>query len=390
MDRLPVDRNPPFMMSQVSRTPKRIAAHARIEPRFKVASDTDFHTHQALEAIRQSDRRVAEVCEMLRDASFDSLVEQAVELTRRHFSSDPASPATNISMWRMLLYAPLYVWNQCVNHCKYCGFNSTLDIDRESLDENRAIAESNVLTGWGIRHQLLVAGEFPQFEKEGRLERIAERLAQKGVIPSAEVAPRSVDGYRRLVDAGVNGITLFQETYDKSRYNDYHPRGPKSVYDWRLEGLDRAATAGIHRLGLGALLGLADPEEELASLVAHGLYLQQQYPDCRLGFNLPRLHTAPGAFQPPFLVDDDMFLRLYCILRLTFPTSEMVLSTRERPAFRNRLAKICITQMSAASSTAPGGYAERSGEEQFAVSDSRSVAEVVAWLESEGFCPSDI
>ena len=173
---------------------------------------------------------------------------------------------------------------------------------------------------------------------------------------------------------------------------------PKSVYDWRLEGHDRAATAGIKRLGLGALLGLADPEEELAAMISHGLHLQQRYPDCQLGFNLPRLHATPrlpgssAAFEPPFPVDDEAFLRFYCVLRITFPTAEMVLSTRERPTLRNRLAKICITQMSAASSTAPGGYVERSddepsGDEQFTISDSRSVAEVIAWLKAEGFSP---
>ena len=377
-------------MSQVSQSRKNAPAHTSTTCRPPVAFDTNFNTYESIQAINQSDPRVAEARDMLQNASTDSLVEQAVAITRKHFAFDDASDQTDHAVqrrWQVLLYAPLYVWNQCVNHCKYCGFNTTLDIDRESLDEDRAIAESNVLTGWGIRHQLLVAGEFPRFEKERRIEKIAKRLTEKDVIPSAEVAPRSVDGYRLLVDAGVSGITLFQETYNKFRYNDYHPRGPKSVFDWRLEGLDRAATAGICRLGLGALLGLAEPEEELAAMISHGLHLQQRYPECKLGFNLPRLHAAPGAFEPPFPVDEETFIRFYCILRATFPTAEMVLSTREKPALRNRLAKICITQMSAASSTAPGGYVERSGDEQFSISDPRSVAEVVSWLKSEGFSP---
>jgi 2-iminoacetate synthase len=387
-------------MSRTSQRPKPIPLHAKARGPQLPAAEPEFGTYAALQAIDRTDPRVADARQMLREADTDSLVEQAVAMTQMHFAwdsveaadqifdrDDALSAAVSQKRWRVLLYAPLYVWNQCVNHCKYCGFNSTLDIQRESLDEDRAIEESDMLSRWGIRHQLLVAGEFPRFEKEGRLERIAQRMLDKGVIPSAEVAPRTVDGYRRLVDAGVGGLTLFQETYDRTRYNDYHPRGPKSVYDWRIEGLDRAATAGMRRLGLGALLGLADPAEELAAMVTHGLYLQDRYPDSRLGFNLPRLHATPGEFQPPFAIDDEQFLRFYCILRLTFPKSEMVLSTRERPEFRNRLAKICITQMSAASSTAPGGYVERSGEEQFSISDPRSVAEVVTWLHTEGFLP---
>lgn len=385
------------MMPQVSQSSQARLLRTKVPPRLSVTPDATFGTYQALQTLGRTDRRVAEAREMLRDAETDWLVQQAIELTREHFSWDSVSGdacrrvAGEEKRWRMLLYAPLYVWNQCINHCKYCGFNSKLDIDRESLNEDQAIEESDVLTSWGIRHQLLVAGEFPRFERTGLLERIAERLALKGVIPSAEVAPRSVDGYGRLVDAGVIGLTLFQETYDAVRYKDYHPCGPKSFFHWRLEGLDRAATAGVCRLGLGALLGLAEPEEELAAMISHGLYLQEHYPDCRLGFNLPRLHAAPSAFEPPFPVDDETFVRFYCVLRKTFPTAEMVLSTRERAELRGRLAKTCITQMSAASSTAPGGYVQRSGEEQgeeqFAISDPRSVAEVVGWLEAEGFLP---
>ena len=213
------------MMSQISQSLKSKAKAQNVllhtkDQGLPDTSEVTFKTYDALLSIGGADPRVAEARAMLQDAETDWLVERAIEQTQKHFAWDPTEVTGSNTLagdttysctpdqkrWRILLYAPLYVWNQCINHCKYCGFNSTLDIEREVLDEDRAVEESDMLTRWGIRHQLLVAGEFPRFEKEGRLERIAERLMCKGVIPSAEVAPRSVEGYQRLVDAGVGGL----------------------------------------------------------------------------------------------------------------------------------------------------------------------------------------
>jgi 2-iminoacetate synthase len=155
-----------------------------------------------------------------------------------------------------------------------------------------------------------------------------------------------------------------------------------------LEGLERAAEAGFGGLGLGFLLGLADPREDLLALMRHAAYLQGRFPDRPLAFGLPRIHDAPPGFQPPYSVDDETFVRLYCALRIGFPRAELVLSTREVPDLRNRLAVTCITQISAGSSTAPGGYEHRDAEPecpgQFPVHDQRSPAEVAQWLANHG------
>jgi 2-iminoacetate synthase len=183
-------------------------------------------------------------------------------------------------------------------------------------------------------------------------------------------------------------LTLYQETYDESLYATYHQRGPKANFHWRLEGHDRAAEAGMPRLGLGILLGLAEPSRDLLAMMRHGAYLLKRFPGRKLAFSLPRIHQAPAGFEIPFPISDDMLIRCYCALRIAFPSAELVLSTRESACLRNRLAKVCITQMSAGSSTTPGGYADDSAEkpgEQFPVSDDRTVQEIVHWAEDAGF-----
>jgi 2-iminoacetate synthase len=164
-------------------------------------------------------------------------------------------------------------------------------------------------------------------------------------------------------------------------------RGPKAAFHWRLESHERAAEAGIGRLGLGILLGLADPRADLAAMLRHGTYLHDRFPDCLLAFSLPRIHEAPTDFHIPHPVADDDLVRLYCALRIAFPAAELVLSTREPAELRDRLARICITQMSAGSSTVPGGYQSNDPTVggQFPVADHRAPADVAQWLEEHGF-----
>ena len=192
-----------------------------------------------------------------------------------------------------------------------------------------------------------------------------------------------------MVEAGATGVTLYQETYDEGLYPSYHPRGSKALYDWRLEAYDRAAEAGMPQLGLGVLLGLADPRQDLLAMIRHGRYLQSRFPNVALAFSLPRIHEAPDGFEPYAKIDDETFIRLYSVLRVAFPSAELVLSTREAPALRNHLAGVCITRMSAGSSTSPGGYEEELSDQptrqQFPITDDRSPGEVAQWLTTNGF-----
>lgn len=310
-----------------------------------------------------------------------TLEQNARRQTERHFPA--ASPAAR----RVLLYAPIYLSSHCINYCQYCSFRYPEPIKRKHLDVEEVRQQAELLRQRGFQQILLVAGDFPRLTSTDYFVEIIRPLVTAGFRISVEIAPQSTPSYAAMVDAGAEAVTLYQETYDPALYAAYHARGSKASYDWRLEGLDRAAEAGMRRLGLGVLVGLAEPREELERLIRHGRYLQSRFPDRQLAFSLPRIHEAPRDFSVPHPVDDELFVRMYCTLRLAFPTAELVLSTREPPALRNRLAGICITQMSAGSSTAPGGYdadGQTSCDGQFPIHDDRSPREIVDWLTSAG------
>ncbi len=316
------------------------------------------------------------------------LVERARALTIERFGEPATRDPRPASGRRMLLYAPLYLSSHCINYCTYCGFRYPRDILRRHLSFDEAKSEANVLLKRGFRHILLVGGEFPRLTTTEYYAQVIEWLLREGVAPAVEIAPQSTCHYARLAEAGACCVTLYQETYDETLYAEYHPKGSKASYDWRFEGLDRAADGAVGRLGLGILLGLADPVEDTRAMMRHAAYLQARHPDRTIAFSLPRIHEAPQGFRAPYRIDDDLFVRLYCVLRLGFPDAELVLSTRENAALRDRLADICITQMSAGSCTAPGGYEHRKGSgsgEQFPVSDHRSAGEMAAWLTSRGY-----
>lgn len=321
----------------------------------------------------------------------EEVTRQASRLTLERFGAPGSSGRPTSGRRRMLLYAPLYLSSHCTNHCTYCGFRDPHQIDRRHLTFEQALQEAEILRSRGFRHVLLVAGDFPRLTTPEYFAEIIRALKARGIEPAIEIAPQSTGAYAKLVAAGACGVTLYQETYHEDLYGLYHPRGTKSRFDWRLEGIERAAEAGMRRLGLGVLLGLADPREDLVAMMRHAVYLESRFPDRRLAFSLPRIYEAPQGFEPPYPVDDETFVRLYCALRIAFPEAELVLSTREPAALRNRLAQICITQMSAGSRTVPGGYQDTSGDppcgQQFPISDHRTPAQVAAWLEDVGLVP---
>jgi 2-iminoacetate synthase len=330
----------------------------------------------------------------------DDLRRLAGELTAKHFACgagvSPAMTAPTAAgtaapqcRRRMLLYAPLYLSSHCINHCIYCGFRYPHQIERRHLDFEEAMQQAEILLGRGFRHILVVGGDFPSLTTTEYYARILRGLTARGIRPAVEIAAQAIGSYAELAAAGACGVTLYQETYNERLYALYHPRGSKTSYDWRLEGPERAAEAGIGRLGLGFLVGLADPREDLVAMTRHAAYLHARFPECTLAFSLPRIREAPQGFVTPYPTGDETFIRMYCALRLAFPRAELVLSTRELPELRNRLAKICITQLSAGSSTSPGGYGDDAADhpagQQFPVCDRRSVDEMVQWLRGEGF-----
>ena len=288
----------------------------------------------------------------------------------------------------ILLYAPLYISNECVNVCTYCGFRRDIDVSRLTLRPEEIEREARYLAGEGFRHILLVAGEHPKKIPLDYVEesvRIARRFAPSVTL---EVQPYTQGEYGGLVSAGADGVTLYQEVYDEERYASYHTHGPKREYANRIEAPCRAAASGIRKIGIGALLGLAPWRREALLLAAHAGHILRHYWRTQLSISFPRIRDAASHFEAPSEVGDRELATMICAFRLLFPDAGLVLSTRERRELRDGLVRLGITQISAGSKTEPGGYGRpKEAEGQFAISDSRSPAEVADRLDTLGFEP---
>ncbi len=335
--------------------------------------------------------------EPVSDAGLEALARESASVTRRHFGH------------AMRLFAPLYLSNECINSCQYCGFSRENPILRVTLEIDQVVKEARHLAAEGFRHILLVAGEHPKFVSGGYLERCISRLAPEIPSLSLEVGPMETADYRPLVAAGAEGLVVYQETYHRATYAELHTSGPKKDYDWRLACPERAYAAGFRRLGIGALFGLWDWREEALALAAHLENLQRVCWKAHLSVSLPRLRPAAGEFQPRFVLPDRDFVQLICALRIAFPEAGIVLSTREPAPLRDALLPLGITMMSAGSHTEPGGYTGQGRDalhqtirgrkidavpapgavatEQFSIADDRPAGEIAALLRRRGFDP---
>jgi 2-iminoacetate synthase len=254
------------------------------------------------------------------------------------------------------LFAPLYLSNECINNCKYCGFSRDNAILRVTLSLDEVKREADELKKQGFRNVLLVAGEHPKFVSNGYLADCVRTL--HGEIPSIslEVGPMETEEYRPIVAAGADGLVVYQETYDRAIYDTMHTAGPKKNFDWRLETPERAYAAGFRRLGIGALFGLADWRYEALCVAAHADYLLRNCWKSQVTISLPRLRPCAGEFQPLTHMTDRELVQLVCAFRLMFPDAGLVLSTREPAKLRDGLFPLGITLASAGSHTEPGGY----------------------------------
>jgi 2-iminoacetate synthase len=288
------------------------------------------------------------------------------------------------------LYAPLYLSNYCVNRCRYCGFNTDNRFARIRLSLDEAVAEAQVVASEGFRDLLLVSSEDKKFITCDYLVELARRLRGQFNFISIEIYQMSEAEYRRLFEAGIEGVTLYQETYDRDLYASFHPGGPKADYDMRLRAADDMAAAGMREIGLGALLGLADWRIETLALAEHAWHLIKSYWQSHVSFSFPRLRPAVGVGteQYPHLLTDANLVQMIVALRLCFADAGIVLSTREPARLRDHLLRLGVTRISAGSRTNPGGYAEhRDSTGQFEVSDPRSPAEVAAMIAHHGLEP---
>ena len=288
------------------------------------------------------------------------------------------------------LYAPLYLSNDCTNSCRYCGFNRENKFERTRLTIEQAVEEANIIASEGFRDILLVSSEDRQFISIDYLVKLARKLRSKFASISIEVYQIGSAEYAKLFESGVEGVTLYQETYDRQAYHYYHSSGPKSDYDNRLDTPDHIAAAGMREVGLGVLLGLTDWRIETLALAEHAHYLIKRYWQSHVSFSFPRLRPAYeiGCSQFRHLLSDKNLVQMITALRLCFADAGLVLSTRERAQLRDHLVKLGITKLSAGSRTNPGGYSVHGGAiEQFEIDDNRSPAQVAAMIKKQGFEP---
>ncbi|MCB1226513.1 MAG: 2-iminoacetate synthase ThiH [Verrucomicrobiales bacterium] len=342
--------------------------------------------------------RFAELLEAKTPSQLEAMARQSQQLTRRHFGRT------------MRLFAPLYLSNECVNNCSYCGFSRDNPILRTTLTVEQVVVEARHLVSQGFRNILLVAGEHPRFVSEGYLQDCLSAL--RDIVPTLgiEVGPMEDPEYAQMVTAGAEGLVVYQETYDRELYAQMHTAGPKKDFDWRLACPERGYRGGFRRIGIGALFGLSDWKMEALRLAAHLEFLQKHCWKAWFTVAFPRLRPAAGGFRPLTDFPDWALLQTMCAFRLCFPQTGIVMSTREPAALRDAMAPLGVTIMSAGSHTEPGGYtgagvedlhltvkgrrveaespsASARAEGQFGIADERSPERVAEQLRALGLDP---
>lgn len=332
---------------------------------------------QAEQALAKSKRNLDDFLAMISPAAqpyLEQMAQISHELTKKRFGKT------------IQMYAPLYLSNECQNICTYCGFSLDNKIKRKTLTDSEIKLEVEALKKTGFDQVLLVTGEANYTVNINYFLNAIEQIKKDFSIISVEVQPLSQEEYERLHEAGVYSVLVYQETYHQEVYKQYHTKGKKSNFDFRLDTPDRIGKAGIHKIGLGVLLGLEDWRTDSFFNALHLDYLQKTYWQTKYSVSFPRLRPAEGIIEPNFIMDDKDLTQLICAYRLWNEDLEISISTRENEKFRNNIIPIGTTSMSAGSKTNPGGYVvDPQSLEQFEISDERSSFEIASIIKQRGY-----
>jgi 2-iminoacetate synthase len=287
------------------------------------------------------------------------------------------------------MYIPMYVSNACANACVYCGFNHANELKRKILSMDEVRAECEAIKELGpFENLLLVSGEFPSLCGTDYFVDVLRTCRPYFHNLTIEVQPMRTAQYKRLVQEGLNGVVCFQETYHRERYKEYHPRGMKSIFEWRLNGFDRMGRAGVHKIGMGVLIGLEDWRTDITMLARHLRYLQKTYWRTRYSVNFPRMCPSESGFQPRVVMTDRELAQLTFAFRIFDHEIDISYSTREKMSFRDNMMSLGVTSMSAGSKTEPGGYVSSPDAlEQFTITDARTPHDVEASISAHGYEP---
>jgi 2-iminoacetate synthase len=341
-----------------------------------IASSSIADVKRALAMDHPDARALCALLSVAAGEMIEKLAQRSRLITRQRFGSV------------MQLYAPLYISNECNNRCLYCGFNADNKIKRRTLKIDEIKNEADLLLKDGFRHILLLTGESRQATPVNFIREVSKIIHKNFDSVSIEMYPMETDEYAGLASAGIDGLTLYQETYDRETYLAMHPAGPKRDFLKRMDAPDRGGLAGFRKIGIGFLLGLSDFRTDAFYTAMHAAYLSKKYWQSHITVSFPRIREAPGGFAPRTAVDDLGLAQLICAVRIILKDTGLALSTREPAKLRDSLASLGITMMSAGSKTAPGGYGDSErADGQFSVEDGRSPAEIADMLKKIGLCP---
>ncbi len=306
----------------------------------------------------------------------EEMAQKASQLTLQHFGRT------------IHLFTPLYLSNYCTNHCVYCGFNAKNSIPRTQLEPEQLEEEAKAIASTGLKHLLILTGEARAKASPEYLASCMKVLSKYFPSVSIEIYAMEQDEYADLVKSGVDGLTIYQETYDEALYETLHPRGPKKDFRYRLDAPERGCKAGMRVVNVGALLGLSEWREDALVTGMHAAYLQDKYPNVDVAVSLPRMRPHVGEFQPASIVSDRDMVQTMLALRIFLPRLGITVSTRESAEFRENILPLGVTKMSAGVSTAVGGHSQDGDKVgQFDISDERSVDEMCEVLKAHGYQP---
>ena len=286
------------------------------------------------------------------------------------------------------MYIPMYLSNECQNICTYCGFSLDVDIRRKTLSDEEILREVNHIKSMGYDHILLVTGEANKTVGLDYFKNALNLIVPHFSHVAMEVQPMDQEDYEALIPLGLNSVLVYQETYHHDDYKKHHPKGKKSNFEYRLDTPDRLGKSGIHKIGLGVLIGLEDWRTDSFFTALHLDYLEKTYWQTKYSLSFPRLRPCAGGLPPKIEISDKELVQLICAYRLLNGEVELSLSTRESEKFRNNVIKLGITSISAGSRTNPGGYVvDPQSLEQFEISDDRSSATIAEIIRSAGYEP---
>lgn len=335
--------------------------------------------HDVRRALDRDHLQIADLPVLLSPAAsafLEPMAQRASRLTLQHFGRT------------IQLFTPLYLSNHCANHCVYCGFNAKNAIPRSRLQLEELEAEAKAIADTGLKHLLILTGEAPGKAGVDYIESCMSVLRKHFPAVSIEVFPMETDEYARLVRAGVDGLTIYQETYDQPLYDTLHPRGPKKDYLFRLDAPERGCRAGMRIVNIGALLGLGNWRMDALMTGVHASYLTDRYPEVDIAVSLPRMRPHAGEFQPTSIVSDRDMVQIMVAFRMVLPRLGITISTRESAEFRENILPLGVTRMSAGVSTAVGGHSQEGDKVgQFDICDIRTVDEMCVALRARGYQP---